>query len=247
MRRPLVAANWKMNGDKASNKALLETLIASLNTDVDVVIAAPYVYLEQVSQYCKPDGLLLAAQNVSEFDSGAYTGEIAASMLADMGCKFAIVGHSERRQYFQESDAQIASKFQQLQAHGICPILCVGESLQEREAALTEKVVSQQLQAVIEKAGVASFSKAVVAYEPVWAIGTGETASPEQAQAVHKLLRQCVEAFDKDISAQLRIIYGGSVNENNAADLFNQADIDGGLIGGASLNAESFIKICKVI
>lgn len=248
MRRPLVAANWKMNGDKASNKALLETVIASLNTtDVDVVIAAPYVYLEQVSQYCKANGLLLAAQNVSEFDAGAYTGEIAASMLADVGCQFSIIGHSERRQYFQESDAQIASKFLQLQAHGICPILCVGESLQEREAGLTEKVVSQQLQAVMETAGVANFSNAVVAYEPVWAIGTGETASPEQAQAVHKFLRKCVETFDKDISAQLRIIYGGSVNENNAADLFDQADIDGGLIGGASLNAESFIKICKVI
>lgn len=248
MRRPLVAANWKMNGDKVSNKALLETVIASLNTtDVDVVIAAPYVYLEQVSQYCKTNGLMLAAQNVSEFDAGAYTGEIAASMLADVGCQFSIIGHSERRQYFQESDAQIASKFLQLQAHGICPILCVGESLQEREAGLTEKVVSQQLQAVMKKAGVANFSNAVVAYEPVWAIGTGETASPEQAQAVHKLLRKCVETFDKDISAQLRIIYGGSVNENNAADLFSQADIDGGLIGGASLNAESFIKICKVI
>ncbi len=249
MRRPLVAANWKMHGDKVSNKTLLEAFNASFNADlpVDVVIAAPYAYLGQVSEYCKNDGLQLAAQNVSEFEEGAYTGEISASMLADMACKFAIIGHSERRQYFHESDAQIATKFQRLQAQGICPILCVGETLKERQAGLTQQVVSQQLKAVLEVTGVASFKNAVLAYEPIWAIGTGETASPEQAQEVHKVLRDCVATFDKTIAEQLRIIYGGSVNESNAADLFSQADIDGGLIGGASLQAESFIKICKVI
>jgi len=249
MRRPLVAANWKMHGNKLANKALLEAVTNALNTRVeaDVVIAAPHVYLEQVGQYCADSDLQLAAQNVSEFEEGAYTGEVSAEMLADLNCAFVIVGHSERRQYFLESDEQIASKFMRLQRVGICPILCVGESLQEREAGLTEKVVSQQLKAVIEKAGIKSFGNAVLAYEPVWAIGTGETASPEQAQAVHKVLRDCLASFDKEIASQLRIIYGGSVNESNAAELFNQTDIDGGLIGGASLNAESFLTICKVI
>ena len=245
----MIAANWKMQGDRVSNAALAGLLKNALGAcrDVDIVIAAPFVYLDQLHQLLATSNIGLAAQNVSEYDAGAYTGEISAQMLADMFCRFAIVGHSERRQLFHEHDDVVVRKFVKLQTQGITPILCVGETLKQREAGQTDVVVNAQLDALIERQGVSVLQKAVLAYEPVWAIGTGKTASPEQAQAVHKMLRARVAEKDQQIAEKLRIIYGGSVNESNAAELFAQADIDGGLVGGASLDADNFINICKVV
>ncbi len=249
MRRYLIAANWKMNGNKALNKALIQGIRSRLDTvhSVDIVVCVPFAYLQQVAGLLDGSPLLLAAQNVSEYEQGACTGEISAAMLADFSCMYALVGHSERRQLFAENNQTIAKKFFLLQAHNIQPILCVGETLEQREAGQTEAVVLDQLQAVIDEAGVAALKNCVLAYEPVWAIGTGLTASPEQAQAVHQTLRSYIADRDAKVAASLRIIYGGSVNEKNAQALFEQEDIDGGLIGGASLRAESFIEICKVV
>ena len=248
MRLKLIAANWKMHGDQASNQRLISDIQAGLTESVsaEIVISAPFVYLEQVARELKGSAIKLAAQNVSEFEEGAYTGEVSASMLSDLDCEYALVGHSERRQLFSETNEQVANKFAALLKHSIQPILCVGESLEEREAEQTEQVVKNQLAAVIETLGVKALAKSVLAYEPVWAIGTGKTASPEQAQSVHKVLREFVAQHDKQIAENLRIVYGGSVNEKNAQELFEQEDIDGGLIGGASLKADSFLNICKV-
>lgn len=253
MRRQFIAANWKMNGSKAENTVLLSQLNKALEEDFgtslnfDVMVAAPFVYLSQIKELTASTVIKISAQNVSEFESGAYTGEVSAKMLADLECDFAIVGHSERRQLFKETNEQVATKFTSLQKNKIKTVLCIGETLEQREAGKTETVVAEQLKAVVSVVGVEGLVNSVLAYEPVWAIGTGETASPEQAQTVHQFLRKEVAKGSKEVADQLRIIYGGSVNEKNAQALFEQEDIDGGLIGGASLKADSFLNICKVV
>lgn len=244
MRKKLVAGNWKMHGSLAENAALLAALKPALQ-GIEAAVCVPFPYLAQVQAALAGSSLAWGAQNVSEHGKGAFTGEVSASMLLDFGCKYVIVGHSERRSLYGESDALVAAKYVAAQAAGLTPILCVGESLAERESGVTEQVVARQLDAVIDAAGVASFGRAVVAYEPVWAIGTGKTASPEQAQAVHAFIRGKLADLDAAIAAGLIIQYGGSVKAANAAELMAQPDIDGGLIGGASLLADEFVAICR--
>ncbi|MHB1186559.1 triose-phosphate isomerase [Thiobacillus sp.] len=244
MRKKLVAGNWKMHGSLAENAALLEALKPAL-AGIEAVVCVPFPYLAQVQSALAGSSIAWGAQNVSEQAKGAFTGEVSASMLLDFGCKYVIVGHSERRSLYGESDELVASKYMAAQAAGLIPILCVGELLAERESGMTEAVVARQLDAVIKAAGVASLAKAVVAYEPVWAIGTGKTASPEQAQAVHAFIRGKIAERDAAVANGLSIQYGGSVKAVNAAELIAQPDIDGGLIGGASLVADEFIAICR--
>ena len=244
MRKKLVAGNWKMHGSLADNAALLGALKPAL-AGVEAVVCVPFPYLAQAQAALAGSSIAWGAQNLSEQPKGAFTGEVSAAMLLDFGCRYVIVGHSERRSLYGESDAVVAKKYLAAQAAGLTPILCVGESLEERETGVTEQVVARQLDAVINAAGVASLARAVVAYEPVWAIGTGETASPEQAQAVHAFIRGKIAALDKNIADSLVIQYGGSVKAANAAELMAQPDIDGGLIGGASLVADEFVAICK--
>lgn len=247
MRTPLVAGNWKMNGTRATNTALIEALGQGLPDELaaQVLVHPPAVYLAEVGRALSGSGIGLGAQDVCAEDPGAYTGELAAAMLRDVGCSHVIVGHSERRSLFHEDDALVARKFLAAQAAGLVPVLCVGETLEEREGAATEAVVSRQLRAVLEVAGVAAFGDAVVAYEPVWAIGTGRTATPDQAQEVHAFLRSLIADEDATIAGSLRLLYGGSVKAANAAELFAMQDVDGGLVGGASLEAEAFIDICR--
>jgi len=244
MRKKLVAGNWKMHGSLAENAALLESLKPAL-AGIEAVVCVPFPYLAQVQSALAGSSIAWGAQNVSEQAKGAFTGEVSASMLLDFGCKYVIVGHSERRSLYGESDELVARKYMAAQAAGLTPILCVGESLEERESGITESVVARQLDAVIKAAGVVSLGKAVVAYEPVWAIGTGKTASPEQAQAVHAFIRGKISALDSSVANKLVIQYGGSVKAANAAELMVQPDIDGGLIGGASLVADEFVAICR--
>ncbi|MBW8459581.1 MAG: triose-phosphate isomerase [Thiobacillus sp.] len=244
MRKKLVAGNWKMHGSLAENAALLSALKPAL-AGIEAVVCVPFPYLAQAQAELTGSSIAWGAQNVSEQAKGALTGEVSVSMLLDFGCTYVIVGHSERRSLYGESDALVARKYMAAQAAGLTPILCVGESLAERESGVTEAVVSRQLDAVIDAAGVASLAKAVIAYEPVWAIGTGKTASPEQAQAVHAFIRSKVSALDASVADQLVIQYGGSVKAANAAELMAQPDIDGGLIGGASLVADEFVAICR--
>ncbi|MBW8306579.1 MAG: triose-phosphate isomerase [Thiobacillus sp.] len=244
MRKKLVAGNWKMHGSLAENAALLESLKPAL-AGIEAVVCVPFPYLAQVQSALAGSSIAWGAQNVSEQAKGAFTGEVSASMLLDFGCKYVIVGHSERRSLYGESDELVARKYMAAQAAGLTPILCVGESLEERESGITEAVVARQLDAVIKAAGVVSLGKAVVAYEPVWAIGTGKTASPEQAQAVHAFIRGKIGALDSSVANKLVIQYGGSVKAANAAELMVQPDIDGGLIGGASLVADEFVAICR--
>jgi triosephosphate isomerase len=247
MRGRLVAGNWKSNGNLAANQRLLDHLRAEAPRlrGVECAVCVPYPYLFQTQQLLAGTGVAWGGQDVSQFGAGAFTGAVAAAMLLEFGCRYAIVGHSERRHIFGESDAVVAAKFDAAMQAGLTPILCVGETLQEREAGVTEQVVGRQLDAVIGAAGSAALAKAVVAYEPVWAIGTGKTATPEQAQAVHAYIRKRIAASDAAVAAELRILYGGSVKAANAAQLFAQPDIDGGLIGGASLVAEEFMAICR--
>ena len=247
MRRPFVAGNWKMNGSAASNKALLDGIKAGLVAvaSTDVAVCPPFVYLRDVAEQLQGTTVALGAQNLSEQTAGAYTGEISAAMLLDMDCRYVIVGHSERRAIYGESDALVAKKFAAARKAGLIPILCVGELLEEREAGTTEQVIARQLDAVLALEGIAAFAQAVVAYEPVWAIGTGKTASPDQAQAVHAFIRNKLAAQDATIADKLRILYGGSVKASNAVELLGMADIDGGLIGGAALQAEEFLAICR--
>ena len=233
-----------MHGSLAENAALLEALKPAL-AGIEAVVCVPFPYLAQAQAALSGSSIAWGAQNVSEQPKGAFTGEVSASMLLDFGCKYVIVGHSERRSLYGESDDLVAKKYMAAQAAGLTPILCVGESLEERESGVTEAVVVRQLEAVIQAAGVASLGKAVVAYEPVWAIGTGKTASPEQAQAVHAFIRGKVATLDSGIADKLVIQYGGSVKAANASELIAQPDIDGGLIGGASLVADEFIAICR--
>lgn len=244
MRRPLIAGNWKMQGSAAMTRRLMADLeAAGPFADVDVAVMPPYPYLPSALTLAKT--VAVGAQDASAQSSGAYTGEVSAAMLADIGCRYVILGHSERRQYHGESDALIAAKFLAVQAAGLMPILCVGETLAQREAGETDAIVTAQLSAVVAAAGVDAFAKAVLAYEPVWAIGTGLTATPAQAQAVHALLRGVIAHTSASIAGSLRILYGGSVKPNNAASLFSQMDIDGGLIGGASLVADDFVAIIR--
>ena len=248
--KKLIAGNWKMNGSLVANEALMAALANGLEVQpaCDIAVCVPAPYLAQVRALKSADPRLtpveLGAQDVSLHNAGAYTGEISASMLGDLGCRYAIVGHSERRQYHSESDAVVANKAKAALGAGITPIVCVGETLAEREAGHTEKVVKRQLAAVIHANG-HCISEILVAYEPVWAIGTGKTASPEEAQAVHAVLRAQLNAATNQ-SARVKILYGGSMNAANAASLLSQPDIDGGLIGGAALKAEDFLKIIAV-
>jgi triosephosphate isomerase len=244
MRKKLVAGNWKMHGSLAENAALLSALKPAL-AGIEAVVCVPFPYLAQAQSELAGSSIAWGAQNLSEHSKGAYTGEVSASMLRDFGCSYVIVGHSERRSLYGESDHQVAAKFIAAQAGGLVPILCVGESLEEREAGITEQVVARQLDAVISAAGIGALANAIVAYEPVWAIGTGKTASPEQAQAVHAFIRSKIAGLDAAIADALVIQYGGSVKAANAAELLAQPDIDGGLIGGASLVAEEFAAICQ--
>ncbi len=247
MRSKLVAGNWKSNGDLASNGRLLESLrdAARAMPGVESAVCVPYPYLQQTQQALAGTPIGWGAQDVSQYAAGAFTGAVTAAMLRDFGCRYVIVGHSERRGIFGETDAVVAMKFEAARAAGLTPILCVGETLQEREAGVTEAVVDRQLAAVIGQVGVAALGNAVIAYEPVWAIGTGKTATPAQAQSVHEHVRKRVAGHDAGIAAGLRILYGGSVKAANAAALFGMPDIDGGLIGGASLVDGEFIEICR--
>ena len=245
MRRPVVAGNWKMHGTRAENARLVDALIeASDEAPCDVVICPPNVYLWEIGRQIKDSPIGLGAQNVGAEAQGAFTGEVSAAMLKDVGCTYAIVGHSERRLLYREDDSLVARKFVATQGAGLVPVLCVGETLDERERGVTEEVVGRQLDAVLAVAGIAAFARAVVAYEPVWAIGTGKNATPEQAQAVHAFIRGRIVARDAMIGDGLRLLYGGSVKAANAAELFDQPDVDGGLVGGASLKADEFVRIC---
>lgn len=246
-RRPLVAANWKMNGTLASIRPLVGGVLQGLTEDIhaEVAICAPYIYLPEVSVLLAESSVQLGAQNLSQHETGAYTGEVSAAMLQDYNCHYVIVGHSERRHLYGESDGLVAEKFVAASNADLIPILCVGEQLQEREAGATEEVVAQQLDTVIDKAGINTFTKAVIAYEPVWAIGTGKTATPEQAQEVHAFIRLRLARHNDTIADGMRVLYGGSVKADNAKELFSMADIDGGLIGGAALQADDFLAICQ--
>jgi triosephosphate isomerase (TIM) len=243
MRRKLVIGNWKMNGSRAANTELLAALKANGPWVAEVAVCAPFPYLADVALSLQGDGMAWGAQDCSPFESGAYTGEVSAPMLAEFGCRYVLVGHSERRAFHAESDQLVADKAKVALAHRLTPVVCVGETLAEREAGQTETVVKRQLSAVIHTLA-HCISQVVVAYEPVWAIGTGKTASPEQAQAVHALLRAQLHAASEK-AGEMKILYGGSVKADNAATLFAQADIDGGLIGGASLKAADFTAICR--
>ncbi len=245
MRDILVAGNWKMNGDSAGNSELVAGILAGMpdNERIKLLVCPPFPYLGSTAQQLAGSKLLLGAQTVSEHSAGAFTGETSISMLKDVGCEFVVVGHSERRSLFGESSAAVAAKFKAVVDGGLTPILCVGETLEERQAEATERVIGEQLRAVLDLVGVAGLATAIVAYEPVWAIGTGMTASPQQAQDVHEFIRQMIAAEDADIAAATLILYGGSVKGDNAAGLFSMSDIDGGLIGGASLKADDFLAI----
>jgi triosephosphate isomerase (TIM) len=247
MRTKLVSGNWKMNGSLAANQGLLQSIIPALApmNGAQYAVCVPYPYLAQAQHMLRDSNIAHGAQDVCRFDSGAYTGGVSASMLADLGCRYVIVGHSERRSIFGESDELVALKFAASIKHHLVPILCVGETLAERESAVTEAVVARQLDAVLKSCGIAALGQGVIAYEPVWAIGTGKTATPQEAQAVHAFIRARVAASDRVLSESLRILYGGSVKAANAAELFAMPDVDGGLIGGASLVAEEFVAICR--
>ena len=245
-RQPLVAANWKMNGTRASATALLDGFTQGLPVEgVEVLVCAPSIHIPLAADELAGSAIGLGAQTVSEYGNGAYTGEISADMLQDYGCRYVIIGHSERRHVFGETNETVARKFRRARDSGLRAILCLGERLEEREAGMTEEVLSEQLDAVIAAAGIAAFDGAVIAYEPVWAIGTGRTATPEQAQAAHSFIRLQVARHDDRIADGLRILYGGSVKADNAAGLFAMADVDGGLIGGASLKVDDFLAICR--
>ena len=247
MRKKLVAANWKMHGSRSMADGLMEDLIKGQAADgVDVLVLPPYLYLAQLVDKYSEAGMGFGAQDVSEHQGqGAYTGEVSASMVADVGCRWALVGHSERRHHHSESNEKVARKFAAALAAGLTPVLCVGETLHQREAGQTMEVIQQQLHAVLTLNGIACFDTAVVAYEPVWAIGTGHTATPGQAQEVHAFIRSQLAQQDAMIARLTRLLYGGSVKAANAAELFAQPDVDGGLIGGASLVAPEFLAICQ--
>ncbi|KGT95468.1 triosephosphate isomerase [Erwinia typographi] len=247
MRHPLVMGNWKLNG----SKHMVNELIAGLRKELSsvdgcgVAIAPPVMYLDLAKHAISGSHIALGAQNVNVNLSGAFTGEISADMLKDVGAQYIIIGHSERRTYHKESDEQIAKQFAVLKAAGLTPVLCIGETEAENEAGKTEEVCARQIDAVLNTQGADAFNGVVIAYEPVWAIGTGKSATPAQAQAVHKFIRDHIAKKDANVAAQVIIQYGGSVNDKNAAELFAQPDIDGALVGGASLKADAFAAIVK--
>jgi triosephosphate isomerase len=245
MRRPIVAGNWKMHGSRSENARLIEELLAGFpgKPTATCVICPPFVYLQEAARLLRGSALSLGAQDVCADTQGAFTGEVSAAMLKDVGCEYVIVGHSERRLLYRESDQLVARKFGAAIAKGLIPILCVGEQLADREAGRMREVVARQLDVVLELSGAGALEQAVVAYEPVWAIGTGRNASPEQAEEVHAFIRARIGARDARIAAATRILYGGSVKAGNAAELFAMPDVDGGLIGGASLKADEFLTI----
>ncbi|MCC7310605.1 MAG: triose-phosphate isomerase [Sulfuritalea sp.] len=244
MRTKLVAGNWKMHGSLATNAGLLQAVRDGTTGKAEVAVCVPYPYLAQARAVLEGSAVAWGAQDVSEHAQGAFTGEVSGAMLVDFGCRFVLVGHSERRSFYGDTDALVAAKFAAAQTAGLIPVLCVGESLAEREAGVTGEVVTRQIDAVLANSGAGAFARAVVAYEPVWAIGTGRTASPQQAQEVHALIRARFARDSADVATGLRVLYGGSVKAGNAAELFGQPDIDGGLIGGASLVAADFLAIC---
>jgi len=244
MRKKLVAGNWKMHGTLSVNAALLDAVRAgATGLAAEMAVCVPYPYLEQARKALDGSAVAWGAQDVSEHAQGAYTGEVSAAMLGDFGCRYVIVGHSERRSFYGDTDAIVAAKFEAAWKSGLVPILCVGETLDEREKNVTAAVVTRQLDAVLSRCGVAALGSAIIAYEPVWAIGTGRTASPEQAQEVHALIRARVARDDAGVASGVRILYGGSMKPGNASELMAQPDIDGGLIGGAALVAADFLAI----
>jgi triosephosphate isomerase len=244
MRRRIVAGNWKLHGDRKFARALLEEIArVAAPQGVEQIVLPPLPYLSELVEHFGERGLQFGAQDVSANQQGAYTGEVSAAMLLDVGASYGLVGHSERRQYHRESSELVAAKFFAAKAAGLTPILCVGESLHEREAGQTEWRIEEQLEPIFVQGGAQAFDGAIIAYEPVWAIGTGRTASPEQAQAVHAFIRGEIAARDAKIAGSLPILYGGSVKPDNAAALFSQPDVDGGLVGGASLVARDFLAI----
>lgn len=248
MRQSIVMGNWKMNGSRSEGIELANAIVAGLNEgDKGIAVCVPSVYLSDIENVIKNTPLALGGQNVADHESGAYTGETSAFMLKECGCSYALVGHSERRTYYGDTNESVASRFCQAQKEGIVPVLCIGETLEERESDTTFAVIDGQLNAVIDMAGIDALANSVIAYEPVWAIGTGKTASDEQAQEVHKYIREQIAAKSQSIADNVQIVYGGSVKPDNAKAIFAMPDIDGGLIGGASLDAASFLAIYKAI
>lgn len=246
MRKPLVAGNWKMNASRADAQTLIEQLVDGFSgIDCEALVCPPSVYLPMVCEWLSGSGIAVGGQNCSQHASGAYTGEVSAEMLKDVGCQYVIVGHSERRALYGETDQVVVEKFAAAQKSGLIPILCVGETLAERQSGNALSVIARQVDAVIDQLGKKAFCHAVIAYEPVWAIGTGETATPDQAEEIHAAIRAQVAAVDAGSAESLRILYGGSVNPANAETLFLMPNIDGGLVGGASLKANEFLTICQ--
>ena len=246
MRKTIVAGNWKMNASKESVNTLIEGILSGMNeASSEVIVCAPFPYLSQVESLIQGSSLMLGAQNLNVNSAGAYTGEVSADMIKDFGAQHVIVGHSERRSLYAETNAIVAEKTKTAIDAGLTPLLCVGESLEDRESGNTEAIVEEQINAVIDLIGIESFDQVIIAYEPVWAIGTGLTATPEQAQAVHLFIRNLLADSSEKIAKRTPILYGGSMNAGNAADLISCSDIDGGLIGGAALKAEDFLQICK--
>ena len=246
MRKTIIAGNWKMNASKDSVKSLIGGILSGMEgVNSEVLVCVPFPYLSQVELLIEGSNLKLGAQNININASGAFTGEISADMIKDFGAKHVIVGHSERRSLFGETSSIVAEKTKAALGSGLTPLLCVGESLEHRESGKTEAVVEEQINAVIELLGIDSFHNIIVAYEPVWAIGTGMTATPEQAQAVHLFIRNLLGESSENIAQKTPILYGGSMNAGNAVELISCPDIDGGLIGGAALKAEDFLQICK--
>ncbi|KAF3977081.1 MAG: triose-phosphate isomerase [Methylococcales symbiont of Iophon sp. n. MRB-2018] len=244
MRQSLVMGNWKLNGSRSEALALASTIVADLRpSNKGIVVCVPYVYLSDVQEVIKDTSLALGGQNVADQESGAYTGEISAAMLKECGCSYALIGHSERRCYYGDTNESVAARFVQAQKEGVTPVLCIGETLEQRESDTTFAVIDEQLGAVIDLAGIEAIEFSVIAYEPVWAIGTGKVASDQQAQEVHKYIREKIAAKSQAVADKVQILYGGSVKPNNAKAIFAMPDIDGGLIGGASLDAESFLAI----
>jgi triosephosphate isomerase len=245
MRRPIVAGNWKMHGSRGENARLIEEVVAGYpaNATADCVVCPPFVYLQDVGRMLRDTPVGLGAQDTCAETQGAFTGEVSAGMLKDVGCQYVLVGHSERRSIHRETDQLVARKFAAAHAKALIPVLCVGEQLSDREASRTEEVIGRQLDVVLELCGPDVLGQGVVAYEPVWAIGTGRNATPQQAQEVHAFIRARIAARDARIAADTRILYGGSVKAGNAAELFAMPDVDGGLIGGASLKADEFLAI----
>ena len=246
MRRKIVAGNWKLHGSRDFATRLVAEVVAGLPiSGVEMVVLPPLPYLGDLIEDFERHAIAFGAQDVSSNEKGAYTGEVSAAMLVDVGARYGLVGHSERRQYHAESSELVAAKFRAAKNAGLIPILCVGETLEQHEAGQAEAVIAAQLEPVLDLVGVEAFNGAVVAYEPVWAIGTGRTASPAQAQAVHAFIRGVVKGRDARIADSLPLLYGGSVKPDNAVELFAQADVDGGLVGGASLVAGDFLAIAR--